>query len=292
MNLQGLFDQPILEQMSLDPGYSGHANDVWRVRTSSETAIVRAFRGQPEGPFWDGCRALFGIDPADTFHLESLNRLLAGISPIPVPRVLRKSVVDGRRCVVVELMPGQPLQGFREQPDGMLYGFGQALAQIHAARFHFFGHPSGARPSPLASFHTQMVDVMRDLAEGAPDSALRQALEPVCAAAMVLPAPAAGSLVMVDLNPSQFLTDGEFVTALVDTEAYVVGPRELDFIALEYVLDPSAAAAFACGYRSVAPLPALSAVRPVYRYLYRLFEIEGDVELQEWMAWPILFDVE
>jgi len=33
MDLQPLFPEPILEQRSLDPGYSGHASDVRLVRT-------------------------------------------------------------------------------------------------------------------------------------------------------------------------------------------------------------------------------------------------------------------
>ena len=39
--LQGLFAEPILEQTYLDPGYSDHASDVWRVRTEREEVVVR-----------------------------------------------------------------------------------------------------------------------------------------------------------------------------------------------------------------------------------------------------------
>jgi aminoglycoside phosphotransferase (APT) family kinase protein len=291
MDLQPLFEQPILEQTVLDPGYSGHANDVWRVRTSTETVIVRSFRGeQPEGPFWHGCRRLFGIDPADLFALEPLNALLGELSPIPVPRVLRTGHIAGRRCLVVEHMQGEPLSDLRSRPRELLFGLGQALARIHARHVPYYGQPSGNVRAPLDSFHRHMVTVMRDLAAATGDAALEAALEPVCSAALALPRPASGSLVMVDLDPTQFLTDGRRITALVDTEAYVVGPRELDFIALEFVLDPPAAVALAAGYRSVAALPELRIVRPIYRFLYRLFEVQGEVELQAWMAWPVLFD--
>jgi hypothetical protein len=94
---------------------------------------------------------------------------------------------------------------------------------------------------------------------------------------------------MIDTDPTQYLADGQRLTALVDTEAYVVVPREMDFIALEYLLDPPGAAAVARGYNSIQPLPDLSAVRPVYRYLYRLLEAQGGAELEIWMAHPALF---
>src|SRR3712207_2545788 len=153
MNLQPLFDAPILEQIYLDPGYSGHANDVWLVRTSREQAVVRAFRSVQEGTFWEGCRHLFGIDPSHLFNLEPLNALLARLSPIPVPRVLRKGVVDGRQCVVVEYMPGRVLANFRTQPDGLLEQLGRARAQIHAQRFDWWGSPVGRLRLPLSEFH-------------------------------------------------------------------------------------------------------------------------------------------
>ena len=38
--------------------------------------------------------------------------------------------------------------------------------------------------------------------------------------------------------------------------------------------------------------PALEEVRPVYRYLYRLFEVQGDIDLTQWRAWPVLFQDE
>ncbi len=66
-------------------------------------------------------------------------------------------------------------------------------------------------------------------------------------------------------------------------------PPALDLIGYEYELDAPAAAAFAAGYRTIAPLPDLTAVRPVYRYLYRLLETQGAVPLDAWLAWPGVF---
>ena len=51
-----------------------------------------------------------------------------------------------------------------------------------------------------------------------------------------LSVPKESTLVLIDMDPTQFLSDGTTITGLVDTEAYAVAPRELDFIGLEYVL--------------------------------------------------------
>ena len=118
MVLQSLFMMPIVEQVYLDPGYSGHANDIWRVKTAQEEVVVRILRDrEPGGPFWKGCQYLFGLDPRNIFDLEEINAVLANVSPIPIPQVLRKGMVDGRPCVVVEYMPGSALDTFEWLPQ-------------------------------------------------------------------------------------------------------------------------------------------------------------------------------
>jgi hypothetical protein len=298
MDLQPLFDARIREQTYLDPGYSGHASDVWLVRTATEEAVVRASRvggGQPGGTmyeFWWGCHHLFGIDPRRVFDQEPLNACLNRVSPIPAPRVLRKGHLEGRPVVVVERMPGAALQSFRGQPAALLEEFGAALARVHAFRFAECGSPTGGFRYPPAEFPGRLVETMRQMVarEYQGEPRIRAELEGICRAAAALPPPDAGALALIDIGPEQFLTDGRRVTAVVDTEAYVIGPRELDFIGLEYSLDAQSAAPFLAGYRSVLPPPDLSQVRRVYRYLYRLLGVKGQVDLDPWLGWPPLFD--
>lgn len=294
MNLQSLFTAPIVEQTYLDPGYSGHASDVWRVQTTQEVVLVRALhQGEElEGPFWKGCYALFGIDPMRIFDLEPINAALARLCPIPIPQVLRKGTMDSRSYVVVEYMPGAPLNDFTSLPESTLEYLGQALARIHSRQFRYYGHPAGQVRYALATFHTRLIETMRMLVNQfyQHDSAIKEALPAACEMVSQLPPFEKGALILIDIDPTQFLTDGERITALVDTEAYAIGPRELDFIGLEYVLNQQGAAALARGYSAILPLPDLSRVRPVYRYLYRLLEVQGSVKLEVWMAHPLLFD--
>lgn len=297
MDLQKLFTAPIIEQRYLDPGYLGHASDVWhvvcRVATAQEEVVVRAVRqqGELEGPFWQGCAHLFGLDPRNIFDLEPINALLAHVCPIPIPQVLRKEIVDERPYVIVEYMPGFPLDKFSSLPEAALEELGRALARIHTHRFDYFGPASGRVCSPLAAFQTRLVETMSMLVERfyRDDAQIRVALPSFCEEVLHLPSVEDGALIMVDMDPTQFLTDGDHLTALVDTEAYAIGPCELDFIALEYVLAPREAAALARGYSAILPVPDLSVVRPVYRYLYRLIEIQGRESLETWMNWPTLF---
>lgn len=94
---------------------------------------------------------------------------------------------------------------------------------------------------------------------------------------------------MIDIDPSQFLTDGSQLTGIVDTEAYVIAPRELDFIGLEYILDEQSAAEFRAGYESLLPIPNLTECRLPYRYFYRLLSVQGSVDIGQWMNAKVLF---
>lgn len=293
LDLQPLFPEPILAQEAFPAAYSDHTNDVWRVRTATEVVVVRAPRPASElaSPFWWGAHALFGIEPTRPHRLAALNARLASLSPLPIPRVLRAGSCAGRDCLVMEQLPGTRLTDLRALPPAALHDLGAALAGVHRHEYGWWGAPEGEQRHELARFHTVLAATLRALVARfyAADPAIVGALPRFHAAALRLPAPESAALIMLDVDATQFLTAGDRITALVDTEAYVVAPRALDFIGYEYELDADGAAAFAAGYRTLLPLPALAAVRPVYRYFYRLLGVQGPVPLTAWLAWPILF---
>jgi aminoglycoside phosphotransferase len=293
MDLQPLFPEPIIEQVAYPAAYTDHTNDVWRVRTRSEDVVVRVPRpaAELESAFWWGCHHLFDLALARIERLAPLNDLLARLSPIPVPRVLRTATLAGRSCAVVERLPGERLLDLRALPPAALSELGAALAQIHRQRFDWWGAPDGTMRHALADFHPRLAATLEALVARffAHDATIAGALDEFRAAALRLPSPESAALVMIDVDATQFLIDGARITALVDTDAFVVAPRALDFIGYEYELDAGSAAAFADGYRAILPLLDLRQVRPVYRYLYRLLGVQGAVPLDEWLAWPAFF---
>jgi hypothetical protein len=293
LDLGPLFPGPILEQEAYPVAYSDHTNDVWRVRTATEDVVVRAPRPAAElaSPFWWGARELFGLDPQQPRRLAALNEHLASLGALPIPRVLRAGRCEGRGCLVLERLPGTRLTDLRALPPAALHDLGAAIARIHRDEHRWWGIQGGERQRALAAFHPALAATLRALVARfyRDDAAIAGALAHFHDAALRLPAPEAAAPIMLDADATQFLTDGTRITALVDTEAYVVAPRALDFIGYEYELDEGGAAAFAAGYRGLLPLPVLGMVRPVYRYLYRLLGVQGAVPLDEWLAWPVLF---
>lgn len=288
-----LGDEPVVEALALDPGYSGHGSDVWLVRTAAEERIIRSsrLREEPDHEFWWGIKALFGVDPRDMSHFEAALRLLGGVPDIPVPRVLARAKVNGREYLAVERMKGDMLQSFTGEPDELLHGFGVWLARVHAQRFDGFGNPAGTRTEPKERFHERLAETMPIMVgrEHADVPAMGEWLAAALDELRRLPPPEACHPVLIDLGPGQFLAEGGRITALVDVEACVLAPRELDFTGLEYELDARAARPFIAGYASVLDVPDLSRCRTAYRFFYRLMGVKGSVDIREWMARPKLF---
>jgi fructosamine-3-kinase len=292
MNLQFLFNNPIISVHELSPGYDDHASDVWLVKTLKEESVVRSSRmkSEPSNDFWWGCKRLFGINPRNVWELEEVNNTLKMFSSIPVPQVLQKGIFENRQCVVVEKLEGHVLTSLIDQSESILESLGEGLASIHRFQSEYAGNPAKTYRVPMEHFHKHLSSGMEELvskfySETEIESKLLEMIESL----MKLPTPNYATFVLIDMDPTQFLTDGSQITGLVDTEAYVLAPREFDLIGLEYILDKKSAAAFQKGYEKIMPLPNLTQCRRPYRYLYRLLSVQGSVEINKWLQHPSVF---
>ncbi|PEF72853.1 phosphotransferase [Bacillus pseudomycoides] len=290
--LQGLFTSPILSIDTLHPGYEDHASDVWLVKTKTDEVIVRSskMKTEPNNDFWWGCKHLFGIDPRNVHMLETIHKQLQQYTTLPIPKILQKHTLE-REYVIVEKLNGQVLKSFIEQPNSILYNLGKGLAQIHQYKANYIGNPSGTFQIPLHKFQKHITNVSKQLVEmfHSNNSKINDLFVVFQSQLQALPVPQEATLVLIDMDPTQFLTDGVVITGLVDTEAYAVAPRELDFIGLEYVFTEKEAHAFRQGYETIMPLPNLEQCRAPYRYLYRLLSVQGNVGLEEWLQHPVFF---
>lgn len=291
--LQQLFTSPILSVQNLHPGYEDHASDVFLVRTEDAEVIVRSSKmyDEPNNDFWWGCKNLFGIDPRNVHHLETVHTLLQEHTILPIPTILEKHILNGREFVMVDKLIGTTVQSFIGQPDSILFSLGKGLAEIHKFKVDYIGNVSGSFQIKLNEFQSHFLNVSKDLVNRfySDNVSIRNSFHIFESQLSSLPAPKESTLVLIDMDPTQFLSDGTTITGLVDTEAYAVAPREFDFIGLEYVFTEKEAHAFKQGYETIMPIPNLIACRCPYRYLYRLLSVQGSVELEKWLSHPSYF---
>jgi len=291
--LQCLFDEPILAVTTLDPGYAEHGSDVWRVQTANQDVIVRRSRltGEPDHEFWWGCKFLFGIDPRRMVHFAKNVQMLNAVADIPAPNVIFSAVLDEREYLVVDKMRGERPQQFIGHGPELLEQLGSWLANVHAYRLNYFGNVAGTQRASLQNFNPRLKQAMKMMVdrEHPRSCKIRRHLGPILRQLASLPPPEYCCPILIDLGAGQFLVEDKKLSAIVDVEAYVVGPRELDFVGLEYVLNAKAAEPFVRGYTKILDLPDLTRSRSVYRYLYRLLGVQGSVDLDRWLARAPLF---
>ncbi|ETT88578.1 phosphotransferase [Viridibacillus sp. FSL R5-0477] len=293
MDLQFLFKEPIKDMLELSPGYEDHASDVWLVKTDNQEVVVRPskMKDDPNNEFWWGCKRLFGIDPRQVYELEHVNNTLSNLTSISIPKVIDKGRILTKEFVVVEKLKGQIVESFIGLPSSVLQSFGEGLAKIHQYKENFVGNPSRSYQVSLEEFNQHMKDALFDSVSRFhfKEERIKNMLPEINNLINGLPVPEYSTFVLVDMDPTQFLSDGREITGLVDTEAYVIAPRELDFIALEYVLDEKSVEDFKEGYERVMEIPDLTKYRVPYRYLYRLLAVQGSVDIESWLGHKSLF---
>jgi hypothetical protein len=87
---------------------------------------------------------------------------------------------------------------------------------------------------------------------------------------------------MLDLRWDQFRS-GTNDLALVDLDAFVIAPRALDLVLLEYVLTSTQLALFKQYYMQMHTWPEHAAYKSCYQLLFFLMNILGETDLEKWM---------
>ncbi|MEX2246120.1 MAG: phosphotransferase [Dehalococcoidia bacterium] len=293
MDLQPLFDAPIVEQRYVDRDYSGYGNDVWFVRTATEHVIVRvSARSGAGGAFWTGLKRLFGIDAMDMDRLRTVSNFVNDARGLRAPSVLRTGVFEGRSYAITELAPGRHVDSFDHVPAAAAEAFGVAVAQAHQRTFGQCGCPGGTVTYPAAQFHERVAGAIDWLAKEYREADERdRAVARDCARMLrEMPPARTASLVLIDIGGSQYLWDDNGPTAVVDTEAFVFAPKELELIVLESDNGYAFNEAFRRGYETVSPLPRLRLARAPYRCLIALLEVNGRMSLDDALSAPVWLD--
>ena len=95
--------------------------------------------------------------------------------------------------------------------------------------------------------------------------------------------------IMLDLRWDQFLVTDSGELSLIDLDALVWGPRELELVLIEYLLDQSQLNVFKAVYTQSHVMPNLDSVRDIYRLLLFIMNVLGETDLEKWMRHPVRF---
>lgn len=293
--LQALFDQPIVSVKTLGEPYDGRANDVWLISLQDQTEyVVKSPKtAREESEFVYGIKMIYGVDARTVQeHLDEINKKLAHANSFHIPKVVRKVKKAGKHFFVMEKVEGIPLTSFEGRSAQFYRDYGRKLAHLHSYQTNFFGAVYGGEKRHLREFHALLKKAVSKLISHyyADQPEYQNYAEKVQQKLEKLSPPDAASLILIDLDPSQYIEDDDQVTSLVDTEYVVFGPAAFDLIALEYLLTKEATQAVQLGYEEICPLPRqLHEVRECYRFVSLLLDIHGSWDMKKWMNHPIRF---
>lgn len=268
--------------------YDDSTHQVWFLTHPQQNKVLKRLNHRALAqPFWSGMKQFFGVDIAR--NLAQMPQIAARFHPycrLDIPTIYAASASEGERSGFLLM---SALSGERPHADGitpdLVTDLARHLAHLHQ---HTFAHWGGL----LSPYHP-----LKDWGKR-----LRQFLIHQCRAEQVDITPwqavieQAGRIqptsavpLIMDLRWDQFLMQKGHLSSLLDLDALVLAPAELDWVILEYLLDADQAQVFKQAYQAWLPIPDLSAVRAPYRLLLYCLQVLGEQNVADWMAAPTRF---
>ena len=279
----------------IEKDYLG-ANEVYTISTPDSQLILRVtnLSDPPPGAFFGGLQPLFGLNPIEQYDKQGeISEALQRELDLEIPQVLFTDISCSeipRPFTVVERLDGKPPIATPE----LARELGRFLANFHEKSYDGFGTlPETGRPfnsteqwkEKLSALVTNRKEKFSSNIPLPPE--ILQELEVLIVEA---PTPERFTKIMPDIHWDQFLAEGDKLTALVDLDAVVVGPPELDLIAWELHLtdSPDLAACLREGYAELLPFPDLKESRRIYRAIHYLLASIGEQHSWASLEAPIL----
>lgn len=231
--------------------------------------------------FWQGINSLFKADfPANLGDSATIYQRIAVMTDLTIPEHIAS---DAASFVLAAWLEGEAIKASCVS-DAMVLQLADHLGKLHQQTQSKWGafHQANLMSQDWSK---QLIDTIELLAKnhhrGLDKAILTQALQQAKAvtAAEFVP-------IMLDLRWDQFLQCNNQLSALVDLDAFVIGPRELEFVLLEYILSERQAGLFKQQYQQYQAIPDLRRVRSCYRLLLFLMFVLGEPSLTEWLKVP------
>ena len=262
------------------------SNRVYRFSLDGQRLILKENPdpAQPPSPFWWAIQELFEVDAQarrqDLFRLYAFLRENPHIPPAEPLLISEKYRFQLFREATGSRWEPDEFPGHPETARQL----GRYLGWLHSHSLPGWGSPlfggrEGCFAKAMAACMAEMISLYWH-----GDIRLKQALEE-----LEPPEPESFYPIMPDISGNQFLYGEGFrkIAAVVDLDAYVSGPRELELTIVELCLTHGED--FRKGYEAYRPLPELSRCRSFYRFFSYLCDPWAGTDWEEFLNRPILF---
>ena len=263
------------------------SNKVYRILDRGSKYILKVNNLPPDdlSPFWLGMKEIF----SSTFdsQRESIEGVLRKLSNPYVDTAELVSKSEKHKYQLFREVEGRACES-DEFPDyeSVEFQLGQFIGFIHKTEYDFWGTVEKQfRMDVKEKMQSTMLRIMdrywadTDEIKGAYDRVAKCDVSPT-----------SYSLIMPDISANQFIyaEDLRTIRAVVDFDAYVIGPREWELSVIEMCLQHGKP--FREGYEQHMPFPNIKECREFYRFFMYLCDPWGKSELDLFLSRNILFE--
>lgn len=236
-----------------------------------------------KSPFWLGANHLFAADfPNSLGDIHLTHHFLAKNGTLSLPEFI---AAGANRFVLTRFVTGKDLET-EQIAEQWVVALAKHIAKLHQSTYSRWGKLHAPQFS-AQQWASQLHETLSFLAEQH-DTHIEEAfLSEVLTQATNIHETEFVP-VMLDLRWDQFRccqssADNTNILALIDLDAFVIAPRALDLILLEYVLTPVQWARFKHHYTQTHAWPNLAAQKACYQVLLFLMNVLGERDLAKWM---------
>lgn len=266
--------------------FSDSSHQLWLCDTVDGPIVLKLcdhFNIQ-QSTFWLGMNSLFAINfPTSLAKIATVYQRISEVSPLAIPPFI---AAEDSTFVLTKWLPGSDLH-----VSAVTHETIKSLSR-HISLLHQQQHPQWGslhQPEFIAKdWPLRLKATLQLLSQQESYSIEHKLLEQALMQADQLNEHTFVPI-MPDLRWDQFLMQQGKLSALVDLDAIVYGPRTLEFVLLEYLLDQSQAELFVAEYQNYQVIPDLTDVRLPYRLLLFLMNVLGETDLNSWLNHPERF---
>lgn len=281
----------LIKATALPVMYEDSTHQLWQCDTSQGQLILKICRKNniDKSIFWQGMANLFDVYlPRQLGEFDQVYKTLTRLSRLAIPEFVASGpqAQKNQAFILATKLPGTMVNGV-EVDDDMVVSLAAYIGNLHQ-----YGQKKWGRFSQTnfdaEQWPKRLQDTLNTLAEKQQSMIKADLLDEVielavnCTVGNFVP-------IMPDLRWDQFLQQSGSLSALVDLDAFVYGPRELEFVLLEYLLDDQQAILFTEHYQKTQSLPDLTRVRKPYRLLLFMMNVLGEKDVDIWMQVPTRF---
>jgi Ser/Thr protein kinase RdoA (MazF antagonist) len=260
--------------------FEDSTHQLWRCHTIEGERILKVCNKQhiKKSLFWQGMNKLFNVGfPGNLPQIASTYQQIATISSLAVPKYI---TAQANRFVFATWLNGEPVDP-KNINDDMVLQLAEHLGKCHQhvkSSWGAFHSPTLSAEQWSVSLYETLKDLAASCLNEVPKNVLNSALRQAEAIQSEQFVP-----IMPDLRWDQFIQDNDELSALVDLDAFVYGPRELELILLEHLLDTQQIMVFKKQYQVYREMPDLGVVRLPYQLLLFLMNVLGEQDLERWL---------